>query len=285
VLQSSANRSGDRDPRRVEEVPELLRAAADLAIDGGELPGTPSTVLDFRSYDESGSWSIVRQGALDETTVKAALEGRFHFDPGTYAQEIRQDIPSFDRLQEELAAASGTGARRILELGTGTGETTRRLLARHPEASVVGIDSSEPMLEAARAALPPERVELRAGRLEGPLPPGPFDLVASALAIHHLADRDKADLFCRVAGVLSPGGRFVVADVVVPTDPADAVISLTPDFDRPSPVADQLEWLAGCGLEAQVTFSSRDLAVIVAERPAREAPGIGEDAPASDRRP
>ena len=267
ALQSSANRSGGPDPRSLEEVPELLRAAADLVIDGGKLPGTPSTVVDLRSYEQDGSWSIARQGATDEAAVKTALEGQFHFDPKTYLTEIKRDIPVFDRLQEELVAASGSGARRILELGTGTGETTRRLLARHPQASVVGIDSSEPMLAAARAALPPQRVQLHVARLEDPLPPGPFDLVASALAIHHLEHGDKADLFCRVAAVLRPGGRFVLADVVAPLDPANAVTTLTPDFDRPSPVADQLEWLSECDLNPRVTFSVRDLAVIAAEKP------------------
>ena len=49
VLQSSANRAGGADPRSLDEVPVFLRAAVDLAIDGGELPGTPSTVVDLRS--------------------------------------------------------------------------------------------------------------------------------------------------------------------------------------------------------------------------------------------
>lgn len=267
LLQSSANRAGGPDPRRLEEVPELLRAGADLVIDGGELPGTPSTVVDLRSYEESDSWSIVREGVLAEAAVKAALEGQFHFHPETYPEEIRRDIPVFDLLQEELVAASGNDARRILELGTGTGETTRRLLVRHPQASVIGVDASEPMLEAARSTLPPERVELRVALLEDRLPPGPFDLVASALAIHHLEARDKAELFCLIAGVLAPGGKFVMADVVVPADPADAVTSLTPDFDHPSSVADQLQWLRAAGLEAQVTFEHRDLAVIAAQKP------------------
>lgn len=73
VLQSSANRAGGPDPCRLEDVPELLRAAADLVIDGGELPGTPSTVIDLRRYEETGEWSIVRQGAVPETDVVRAL--------------------------------------------------------------------------------------------------------------------------------------------------------------------------------------------------------------------
>src|SRR5947209_4521966 len=73
VLQSSANRAGGADPRRLEEVPELLRAAADLVIDGGELPGTPSTVVDLRAYEDSGEWSVIRPGAVSKEQLTAAL--------------------------------------------------------------------------------------------------------------------------------------------------------------------------------------------------------------------
>ncbi len=275
LLQSSANRAGGADPRRVEEVPQLLRAAADLVIDGGELPGTPSTVLDLRAFERDGSWSIVRHGAVAESDVRGAIEGQFHFDPDTYSEMIRDDIPVYDRLQDELARASGAGARRVLELGTGTGETTRRLLVRHPEAAVIGVDMSAQMLARARESLPAARVDLRVARLEDPLPQGPFELVASALCVHHLTAADKADLFARVADVLLPGGRFVLADVVVPSDPADAVTSLTPDFDRPSTVADQLVWLRAAGLEPRVIYELKDLAVITAEKPASGAGIVG----------
>ena len=76
VLQSSANRTGGADPRRLEEVPELLRAAADLVIDGGQLPGTPSTVVDLRAYEDSGEWSVVREGAVGPGRLTAALSSR-----------------------------------------------------------------------------------------------------------------------------------------------------------------------------------------------------------------
>jgi L-threonylcarbamoyladenylate synthase len=73
ALQSSANRAGGPDPRRLEEVPELLRAASDLVIDRGELPGTPSTVVDLRGYEDAGAWSVVRLGAVGEGELVAAL--------------------------------------------------------------------------------------------------------------------------------------------------------------------------------------------------------------------
>ena len=70
------------------------------------------------------------------------------------------------------------------------------------------------MLAIARETLP--EAELRVQRLEDPLPAGPIEPVFSALAVHHLDANGKRDLFGRVAAVLVPGGRFVLADVIVP---------------------------------------------------------------------
>ena len=266
VLQSSANRAGEPDPRRLSEVPALLRAAVDLVIDGGELPGTPSTVVDLRRYEEEGEWSIVRDGAVGERELTEALHWQYHFDASTYTDAIRSDVPFYDEFQDVVAGATGRGAERILDLGTGTGETARRVLALHPEASLVGVDENEGMLALASSQLPVERVELRVGRIEEPLPPGPFDLVTTALCVHHLDERGKAELFGRVREALSPGGLFVMGDVVVPVDPAAASTPLTPGYDRPSPLADQLRWLSEAGFEPDVVWEEGDLAVVRARR-------------------
>ncbi len=138
---------------------------------------------------------------------------------------------------------------------------------RHPGAAAVGVDQSEAMLAAARQRLAGVPVELRVAELTDPLPAGPFDLVVSALAVHHLDGPDKADLFARIAGVLGPGGRFVLGDVVIPVDPADAVTPVTDGHDRPSTLADQLGWLADAGFAAALTWSERDLVVVRAEQP------------------
>jgi L-threonylcarbamoyladenylate synthase len=73
VLQSSANRSGEPDPSRLADVDEALRAGVDLILDGGELPGTPSTVLDLSSYESDGSWEVVREGAVPREAVVRCL--------------------------------------------------------------------------------------------------------------------------------------------------------------------------------------------------------------------
>jgi tRNA (cmo5U34)-methyltransferase len=169
--------------------------------------------------------------------------GQFHFHPDAYRDLMLSEMPDYLRLQDEAAAAMGTGAARrgCSSSARAPGETARRVLARHPGADLCEL------------------------RLETALPAGPFDLVFSVLAIHHLDGEGKADLFARVAAVLEPGGRFVIGDVVVPDDPADTITPLSPSYDLPSRAEDQLIWLSAAGFDASVVWAERDLAVFIAQ--------------------
>lgn len=73
VLQSSANLSGEPDARRLSDVPASIRAGADLVLDGGELPGIPSTVVNLREYERNGEWRIAREGPLTRADVERVL--------------------------------------------------------------------------------------------------------------------------------------------------------------------------------------------------------------------
>jgi tRNA (cmo5U34)-methyltransferase len=194
--------------------------------------------------------------------------GQFHFTPELYDEWIREDVPAYDELQQHVAdATAGVEARRILDLGVGTGTTARAVLSVQRRARLVGIDVSAEMLERARSDLPTQRVEaLAVARLEDPLPAGPFDLVVSALAVHHLDTAGKADLFARVADVLGPGGRLVLGDVIVPERPQDAVTPVSPDFDFPDRLEVLTESLAVAGLAPRVVWCEGDLAVLAADR-------------------
>lgn len=189
---------------------------------------------------------------------------QYHFTPDRYLDDIRADVERFEEFQEAVADATlGLEARRILELGTGTGETARRVLEHHPNAALVGIDESDSMLEHARRVLP-DGTELRVARLQDNLPEGPYDLVFAALTVHHLDSGQKADLFHRVAAVMRPDGRFVLGDVVVPGRDEHAVTPLSEGFDLPDSLEDQLEWLTAAGFDPRVTWAWKDLAVISA---------------------
>jgi tRNA (cmo5U34)-methyltransferase len=190
--------------------------------------------------------------------------GQFHFDPDTYLEMVTSEIPSYVELQDRTAEATvGVAASTILDLGAGTGETAVRVAGTHPSAHLVGIDESVEMLAHARLRLP--EGEFRVGHLEDPLPSGQFDLVVSALAVHHLDGPGKQQLFKRIAERLTPTGRFVMADVVVPDDPADVVTPIDGVYDKPSQVVDLLAWLEQAGFDSRVAWSKLDLAVIVAE--------------------
>jgi tRNA (cmo5U34)-methyltransferase len=193
---------------------------------------------------------------------------QWHWDPETYLENMLAEVPFYPDLQDETAKATAdASARTILELGIGTGETAKRVLAAHPDARLTAIDSSPEMVERARTVVP--QADLRVARLEDPLPDGPFDVVVSALAVHHLDGPGKEDLFRRVAAVLGPGGVFVLADVVAPEDEADVVTPIDGVYDRPDPVDDQLRWLRDAGLDAETVWFYKDLAVLRATRPRR----------------
>jgi L-threonylcarbamoyladenylate synthase len=74
VLQSSANAHGGADPCRLEDVPAEIFAAADIALDGGELPGIASTVVDLSAYENDGHYEVLREGAVSTAVLAERLE-------------------------------------------------------------------------------------------------------------------------------------------------------------------------------------------------------------------
>ena len=191
--------------------------------------------------------------------VRLASVSEFEWEPESFLAMMLAEIPGYEELQETVAdAAQG---RNVLELGTGTGETAVRILARNSGASWTGIDASEAMLERARERLP--HADLRVQRLEDPLPEGPFDLVVSVLAVHHLDGAAKRDLFRSVAEV---GDFFVLGDLVVAERSEDAVIEIDWVMDLPSTVSEQIEWLEEAGFAVEASYVRPDLAVFVARK-------------------
>ena len=193
------------------------------------------------------------------------MPGQWHLDADTYLEMVRSEVPGYDALQDRIAAATADlAADAILDLGSGTGVTAMRVLAHHPTASLVGIDSSAEMLGHARRAVP--AATFIEGKLEDALPAGPFDLVVSAFAIHHLPGKAKARLFERVHQALRPAGRFVFCDVVVPERPVPRPVPLESGVDFPDTVREQLGWLLDGGFDASVVLAEGDVAILKADR-------------------
>jgi tRNA (cmo5U34)-methyltransferase len=203
----------------------------------------------------------------DSVSVFAAHAGEYHL-------QRRRLVPSFDLFYGTAVDVLGLRegpVSRVLDLGAGTGLMGAAVLDRYPEASVVLLDGASEMLEQAQARLPAHAITTVLADLRDPLPDGPFDAVVSALAIHHLEDADKRELFARVRQALRPGGAFVNAEHVTGTTPwlegayralwreacegagagereiEDAIERMR--MDRSVDVATQLGWMRAAGLE------------------------------------
>lgn len=173
--------------------------------------------------------------------------GKFHWKPETYSELIRSEVPRYDELQQQAIAAIPFPPERVLELGMGTGETTRCLLEAYPDAWVIGLDSSADMVFRARENYD----DVQLARMEDPLPEGPWDLVIGVLSVHHLRAAQKKNLFRQVR---EQARSFVIGDVVK----ADAQIApIDPEYDFPETARDLAEWCGG-----EVAWEADDLAVV-----------------------
>jgi tRNA (cmo5U34)-methyltransferase len=151
------------------------------------------------------------------------MRREFDLEASHYDRAAPASMPGYSDLHRTLIWGIpfvATRSFRVLELGVGTGTLTAQILENFPQAEVTGIDISPRMIAQARTKLRPyrHRVELVAGDL-GAFREGTYEVVVSALAIHHLADPAKWRLFGRIFRSLAPGGYFGDADDHLPEDP------------------------------------------------------------------
>jgi trans-aconitate 2-methyltransferase len=124
-----------------------------------------------------------------------------------------------------LARVRREKANAIADLGCGTGNMTRTLAERWPEATVVGVDNSPEMLAKAASETIPGRLEFVLADLATWSPPAPLDLIVSNAALHWVPDHEA--LLARLTGMLAPGGTLAVQMPNRFTTPAQAAIEET----------------------------------------------------------
>jgi SAM-dependent methyltransferase len=178
-------------------------------------------------------------------------------DPNRVAEYLSREIPNRDLAERMLLEALPPRVDRFLDLGTGDGRLIALVRSAHPDAEAVGLDSSQAMLDRAGERFPSAQAgtELRLHDLRNPLPlSGPFDAIVSGLAIHHLEDARKRELFAEVRSHLAAGGVFANLDLVAAPTPAlherfRRLIGRPEDdpADRLADLADQLDWLGAAG--------------------------------------
>ena len=173
--------------------------------------------------------------------------GQADWKPDNYLQFVHEAVPRYDELQDAAIAAIPFAPERVLELGMGTGETTRRLIEAYPDAWVIGLDSSPDMVFRARE----EYDEVQLARIEDPLPDGPWDLVIGVLSVHRLTTEQKRNLFRRVRDQ----SRALVIGDIVRAEVQRAPLDLREDF--PETPEDLAAWCGG-----EMTWRADDLAVV-----------------------
>jgi cyclopropane fatty-acyl-phospholipid synthase-like methyltransferase len=170
-------------------------------------------------------------------------------------------------------------ARRVLDLGTGDGRLLSMLRAGRPEMQGVGLDLSEQMLERAGRRFEGEGwVELVRHDMTEPLSPlGRFDAVVSSMAIHHLENERKRELFSEVFGLLEPGGVFANFEHVA--SPSERLhreffaaigepLENEDPSDRTLDVETQLVWLREAGFEdVDCYWKWLEMALLIGVRP------------------
>jgi SAM-dependent methyltransferase len=191
----------------------------------------------------------------------------------------RDAIPHRVEGLEVLLELLPARVERVLDLGTGDGNTLALILAAHQQAHGVGLDFGDEMLERARARFEGDaRVTIGHHDLDRPLPDdlGDFDVVVSSFAIHHVVPTRQRRLYGEVRDHLRPGGRFAnLEHVASRSDELHieflAAIGKTPEQDDPSnklvPVSTHLEWLDDLGFrDVDCFWKWRELALVSGTR-------------------
>lgn len=220
--------------------------------------------------------------------------GSFEAHAPEYNALRRKLIPPFDRFfgaAVEAISFGGNDPKRILDLGAGTGLLTSQLADRYPGARFVLQDGSPAMLEQASELLGDKIESVVVSDFADPLPEGPFDAVVSSLAIHHLEDEGKRDVYARAHDALAPKGWFVNAEQVAgPTATLEKQFNewharaakaqgATDDewnaalerfkHDRRSSVHDQMKWLTQIGFtDVECLMQDYCFAVLIGRRAA-----------------
>jgi tRNA (cmo5U34)-methyltransferase len=160
---------------------------------------------------------------------------------------------------------------RVLDIGTGDGRVLGLVLDAHPGAEGIGLDNSDAML--ARATVPTVKHDFA-----HPLPDlGEFDLAVSSMAIHHMPDARKREIYAEVFAILLPGGLFLNLEHVAPGSERlhaefYAALGVPPEddpSDQTAPVDEQLGWLRDIGYcDVDCMWKWRELGLLQGRKPA-----------------
>ena len=143
-----------------------------------------------------------------------------------YDEGIRKIIPHYDLVLDEITRQIPSDSRNILELGSGTGGLSLRILQHCPEANLLTVDYSDRMNAFFAEKLASQESDSRVKMIYGDLAnfeaiiddgmEGLFDACVSSFTIHHLTDPVKKSLISAISQLLRPGAGLWIADSMLP---------------------------------------------------------------------
>jgi tRNA (cmo5U34)-methyltransferase len=186
-------------------------------------------------------------------------------------------LPHRTEGEKALLEHIAPSVKRVLDLGTGDGRLIALVKLQNRDIQGVALDFSEPMLEQAKKRFATDnQISVYRWDFSVPLPKqdlGYFDAVVSSLAIHHLVDERKKQLYSEIFELLNPGGVFCnLEHVSSPTKNAHlkflSVIGWAPETEDPSnkllDVETQLQWLRQIGfVDVDCYWKWREIALLV----------------------
>ena len=211
-----------------------------------------------------------------------------------YDKSRRRLIPCYDLFYATAAELAARTVKNtsptILDLGAGTGLLSEFIMQKFPSASLTLLDESAEMLSKAQLRLERYNPRVFIQPMTAPLPTGKFHAVISSLAIHHLPDDGKRDLFSRIFQSLEPGGIFINGEQILGETEwqqqlfedthLDGARALGSDeeeiqaanermsYDRCATLKDQVSWLREIGFQnADSFFHSFRFAVYAGWKP------------------
>ncbi|MEE4310380.1 MAG: class I SAM-dependent methyltransferase [candidate division KSB1 bacterium] len=188
--------------------------------------------------------------------------GQYHFDPGTYLQNIRKEVPEYDEMQDIIAGiATQGGVKRFLDLGAGTGETALRILEKAPHAEAFLVEEQESMVAILRERFSGFKTVISQSDFEFGFAEGPFCAAVSLFAVHHLKGAKKKALFQRIHTALKPNGLWVFGDVYRTDSSVERRTPVDPVYDFPGTMQEVEAWLMEVGFDVNAVWCKRDLAV------------------------
>ena len=219
------------------------------------------------------------------------IQKQFNLVANEYDKNRRKFIPCFDDFYigtTSLIAYNIATPKTVLDLGAGTGLLSQFWIQHYPTAQFVLVDIADEMLDVARKRFSGmDNVTYQVLNYANELPSGKFDVIASALSVHHLEDEDKQDPFARINDLLPSGGLFVNYDQFCAGQPemdqwinsywenqlvhsglTDHDIALWRErkkLDRECSVEQEIAMLDQCGFKTvQCVYSCQKFSVVVA---------------------